>query len=193
LENGEPSVRHDVAVLEGQVSVLRTNLQIRDGKIRFTGDPSDPVLDITATRQQPAGTIEAHITGTALHPNVEFRSDAYDETDILTILVTGASPEELTNSEGSGAWEDLLGSLLVNSLFGSSAGGSLRYDPDGNLRYRIPLRRHLYAEITFNPLADERENAVGVLVEAALGPHFTAEGWFGNETNRLEAFWQLYF
>jgi autotransporter translocation and assembly factor TamB len=76
---------------------------VRDGSIRFTGEPTiNPILDVSATRDIPNTGIQArvHITGTVRAPQLELSSTPpLDESDILSLIVFNRPVNELGTGE----------------------------------------------------------------------------------------------
>ena len=72
---------------------------VRDGSIRFTGEPTiNPILDVSATRDIPNTGVQArvHITGSVRTPQLELTSTPpLDESDILSLIVFNRPVNEL--------------------------------------------------------------------------------------------------
>ena len=97
--------------LSGTINTVRGTYQFqgrqfdiqRDGTLRFAGDPTNPIIDITAVRRIGETGVEAmvHITGN-LNPRPELRLSSnppLDESDVLAMIVFNRPINELGTGE----------------------------------------------------------------------------------------------
>jgi autotransporter translocation and assembly factor TamB len=138
----DPSLSGNIDVIDGKVTFQGEVFTVRSGTLRFTGKPENPYIDIIAgadvknrcregrlsddfdtdidltgdleqTEQQEYHVI-LNITGKADNLNVQLDSNPYaDQRDILSLLLTGCTVDQLTASSASGpTLEIALGPLL---------------------------------------------------------------------------------
>jgi len=69
---------------------------LRDGRVRFEGDPTEPVLDIKAERVIQAVTARVNVRGTVKQPEIELSSvPPLEQADILALIVFNQNLNEL--------------------------------------------------------------------------------------------------
>jgi autotransporter translocation and assembly factor TamB len=138
----EPYVTGDVEVVDGLVGFQGEEFQVRSGTVRFSGEPSNPWIDVTAgadvrnrcrenqladdfqtdmtlsgnssDNQEQYYHIMLNLQGYADNLDIQFESNPYaDQRDILSLLLTGCTVDQLTASSASGpTLEIALGPLL---------------------------------------------------------------------------------
>jgi hypothetical protein len=139
----EPYVTGDVEVVDGLVSFQGEEFRVRSGTVRFSGEPSNPWIDVTAGADirnrcrddqfaeefQTDMTLSGNLSdddeeqyyhvmltlqGYADNLDIQFESNPYaDQRDILSLLLTGCTVDQLTASSASGpTLEIALGPLL---------------------------------------------------------------------------------
>jgi translocation and assembly module TamB len=110
---GDLTVKKDPGgpvTLVGVVNTVRGTYQFqgrqfdlaRDGTLRFAGEPSNPIVDVTAVRQIPDTGVEARIriTGSLTQPELALSSTPpLDESDILSLIVFNRPINELGTGE----------------------------------------------------------------------------------------------
>jgi translocation and assembly module TamB len=109
----------------GDYELYGRRFSVTRGSVRFTGPPSDPVLQLLATHEvRPAGRapfdINVTIGGTLERPNISLESDAQPtltQSDLISFLAFGQSSTSLLQFEGSG--------LEGGGLAGSSLAGNV--------------------------------------------------------------------
>ena len=131
---GEDTVR-----ILGEVNTVRGNYDfqgrrfelLRDGRIRFTGDEINPLLDLQARREISGVEAFIRIQGTMRQPELSFYSrPPLDEADILALIVFNAPLNELGEgqqislTQRAGA---LAGGYLASGL-AQSIGNALELD-----------------------------------------------------------------
>jgi len=110
---GDLTVRKDYdqpLTIAGTVNTVRGTYQFqgrqfeiaRDGTLRFTGEPTNPIIDVTAVRRLPETGVEArvHITGNLSSPELQLSSvPPLDESDVLSLIVFNRPINELGTGE----------------------------------------------------------------------------------------------
>lgn len=138
----EPYVTGDIDVVSGTVGFQGEEFEVRSGTVRFTGEPNNPWIDVTAgadirnrcredqltqdmqtdmtlsgdlnDQQEQYYHVMLNLTGYADNLDIQFDSNPYaDQRDILSLLLTGCTVDQLTASSASGpTLEIALGPLL---------------------------------------------------------------------------------
>lgn len=138
----EPHVTGDVDVTDGMVGFQGEEFQVRSGTLRFGGQPANPYIDVVAgadirnrcregqlleefeSDMTLAGELDEteeqyyhvllNLQGQANNLDVQFESNPYaDQRDILSLLLTGCTVDQLSASSASGpTLEIALGPLL---------------------------------------------------------------------------------
>jgi len=116
---GKLQVRGVVNTVDGSYTAYGQNLAIRRGTISFSGDATNPRLDILALRADidyPVGVI---VSGFAIDPRVRLYSDPdLPEVEQLTWLLTGQAPQ------GQGRDESALLQRAALALLAGDRGAS---------------------------------------------------------------------
>ncbi len=138
----EPYVTGDIEASGGTVSFQGEDFEVRSGTVRFTGAPKNPWIDVSAgadirnrcrddqladdfqTDMTLSGNLDdneeqyyhvlLNLQGYADNLDIQFDSNPYaDQRDILSLLLTGCTVDQLTASSASGpTLEIALGPLL---------------------------------------------------------------------------------
>lgn len=138
----DPNITGDVEVISGQVGFQGEQFDVRSGTVRFAGEMGNPWVDVIAgadirnrCRDQAFGDefqtdltlsgdlgatreqyyhIMLHLNGYADNLDVQFDSNPYaDQRDVLSLLLSGCTVDQLTASSASGpTLEIALGPLL---------------------------------------------------------------------------------
>ena len=99
---GQLAANGNVSTVRGTYRAYGQDLEIDRGQIAFTGNVSNPRLDILAlrARSDPDQTVGVAITGTARSPRIKLYADP-DRTDTekLAMLVTGKSSDNLSRDD----------------------------------------------------------------------------------------------
>jgi autotransporter translocation and assembly factor TamB len=128
--------------LAGTVNTVRGTYQfqnrqfeiVRDGTLRFTGEPGfNPVLDITARRRIPDTGVEARvrITGSVTVPELQLSSTPpLEESDVLALIVFGRPLNELGSGERASlaATAGGIATGFIATPLGESVGRALDLD-----------------------------------------------------------------
>ncbi|MBT3217598.1 MAG: hypothetical protein HN348_00770 [Proteobacteria bacterium] len=193
-KNGTPELTGEVEVIEGKVSVLQSRFDLTQGTVSFIGDDiANPNFDIQGQMAVTGATVDMQLSGTPKDPQIEFNSQEYPgQTQILTILITGAAPDELNANQGQAAATALAG-MLFNSVFSGVQLGSFSIEPDGSVTVGLPISSNLYAESSFSPTADIQENTVAAELEWTIAPRLVLSGGAGNRIKWADLFWEIRF
>ncbi len=116
---GKLVVRGVVNTAEGTYTAYGQNLAIQRGSISFTGDVTNPRLDILALRADIDNPVGVIVSGLAVDPRVRLYSDPdLPEVDQLTWLLTGQAPQ------GQGRDESALLQRAAMALLAGDRGAS---------------------------------------------------------------------
>lgn len=192
--DGQLDLVGEVDVLEGKVSVLRSNFDLEEGNVIFSGgDPFNPNLDLEAVMNITDATVTMTIAGTPEQPEIDFTSEQFpDQTQIMTILLTGQAPSDLGSDQGQGTAQALAG-LLLNSIFAGQSLGSFSIEPDGSVKLGVPISQSIYANSMLAPTADATENRLTFGLEWSVLPRVVASGTVGDRTQSADLFWEIRF
>lgn len=193
-EGGAPVVRGEVELAEGTVRVLRSRFNLEEGLISFaSGDPRNPNLKIASEMRVSGATVNLRIAGTPEAPEVDLSSPDYpDRTQIMTILLTGEAPDALDSDQGQGAAQALTG-LLVDSVISGRSLGSLSFEPDGSVRYTVPVSQTVRSGLVLDPTAESDENTWTLVGEWAVMPRVVLSGGAGAPESWGDVYWELRF
>ena len=194
MTGGELDLLGEVEVIEGKVRVLRSSFNLQEGTVAFTGgDPFNPVLDLGASMSLSDATLDMNISGTPEQPQIRFTSEEYpDQTQIMTILLTGRAPDTMDSSQGQGTAE-ALAQLLLNSVLSGQSLGSFSIEPDGSVRLGVPISQSIYANSTLAPTQNPTENRLSVGLEWSLLPKVVASGAVGDRRSSADVYWEIRF
>jgi len=117
----------ELRILEGFYKAYGQNLQIRQGKIIFAGNPiENPALDILAFRQVKQPLDDAITAGVAIQGNAQspqlslYSQPSMDQSNILSYLLLGKPVAQIAGNESQ---------ILLNALssmpFGQGEGGTI--------------------------------------------------------------------
>lgn len=99
---GQLAANGNVRTVRGTYRAYGQDLEIDRGQIAFTGNLSNPRLDILAlrARSDPDQTVGVAITGTALAPRIKLYADPdRADTEKLAMLVLGKSSDNLSRDD----------------------------------------------------------------------------------------------
>jgi autotransporter translocation and assembly factor TamB len=201
IASDEPRLFGTVKVRRGFVKVLGRRFEITGGSSLVFGGPLDrPTLSVDATyrAEQAATTVAVHVEGPADRLSFTLRSPEhpeYGDTELLTLVLTGRLPEEISRPGGGAAPADqaasLLGGLLAAQVQKALARrlplDVLLFDPGQNmegarLEAGTYLGDDLYVAYIGRTGTDPflRENRNEVHLEWQLGSRWSLEGTYGD-------------
>lgn len=195
MQQGVVSVVGELEALEGRVEVLSGKFDLTDGsRITFLGrDYTNPILEIAGAMPVGGGEVRLKLGGTALAPTFDFSSDDFgSDAAILTILLTGEAPEDLSASQGESALK-VVGDLLLSGVIGGVSLGSMSVEADGTVRVGLPLYRTLFVESMVRPTARLQENTVTVEAEWSILPRLVLDARYGDRRVSGELAYELRF
>lgn len=113
----------EINLVEGRYRAYGQNLEIRDGKLMFSGNPDQPLLAVEAVRSADAMedediTVGVRVSGLATAPKVTLFSDPeMSQADKLSYLLRGRS----SNASG-GSGDDMMTAMLLGAGIGQAGG-----------------------------------------------------------------------
>jgi hypothetical protein len=193
MRGGKFDLRGKVEVIEGKVTVLRSNFDLEQGFVTFQGEPSNPFLDLKARMTvESTSYVEMGVRGLVSEPKIDLTSPDYpSDSQILAILITGKPPDELTASQGIDMTQAMT-NLLLTSVLGGARMGTVTVDADGTIRVGLPLGR-VYAEAVYRIDPEIDENHYAVDYEIQLARRLLLDGTVGDREVILDLMWELRF
>lgn len=185
----------EVEVIEGLVRVMQSQFDLSEGTISFpSGDYANPEMNLAGTMAVTGGAVDLAVGGTANEPELELSSAEWpDQTQILSILITGRSPDDLSDEQGS-ATAGALAGLLLNSVMGGARIGSVSIEPNGSIRVVLPpIARNVFAESVLSPTAEIDENKFTFEVEWAALRRLIVQASYGDVVKTADLFWEFRF
>ena len=204
FEDLELSLLGEVEPVWGRADIMGARFQLGDGIISFVGgDPYDPILQLEAVHSTAQyGDVAVDITGSLADMGLAFRSDDYpDETDIVSILLTGAPLSEL---DGTGPG---VGGALFNAALGAVMGELESQGGGGHIVDMVELSSDsakagrafgddIFVTLEYEPGAeiDEGENVTEVTVDWTITRTWNAEIVTGDQgTSSADLYWTWRF
>jgi translocation and assembly module TamB len=137
----------ELAIPRGSYEIYNQQLNARDGRLLFFGNPANPVIDIRAFRETRNGEVGMLLSGPVNNIQGElYSSPALPESEILSLLVTGKSFNNVESQDG-----DALLSAIAN--FGIEKGQGLT----GIVSNQLGLD-----SVSVNSGASYRESSLGI-------------------------------
>ncbi len=134
-EDGIVSLQGELELLRGTYRYLDRKFELEQGTVTFLGGPLiEPVMNVTGSTIIRSGRPEGedvelflHVTGTAMNPELDIRSDAddqYTEEQMMAMLLFNLTPEEIGTlwegdvfaKEAAGTVEEFLAGELARAL-----------------------------------------------------------------------------
>ncbi len=107
---GELHLAGDIEGVRGWYAFQGKKFTLSEGRVRFSGQGLDPVLDITATHTAGDYLVRLKVGGTVTKPTLALESEpALDQADVLSVLLFGAPASQLSRSQSVGLREQALG------------------------------------------------------------------------------------
>lgn len=128
-----------VRIIDGRYRAYGQNLRIERGNLYFQGPPDDPGLDVVASRTVNAYNAKAglEIAGTLKNPQSRiFSEPAMDETDAMSLLLTGKPLSGASESEGNAILQAIVvygieqGDFITNRI-SDTLGIDVGFDTEG--------------------------------------------------------------
>ncbi len=181
LTGMNPAVNGTLEMTRGSLDILGRSFDVSGGSVSFVGDPADPILKVGAVyRSGRYGDIQVDVGGSVSDLVLDFKSDLYpDQTDVMSILVLGKPPAELSDAEGQTGGALLsaaLGTVARNTLsrtVSTAFLGQIEFDGD-SFKVGMPLWKSVFAMMELRSAADEDENQVELTLEWLLSRRWSA-------------------
>lgn len=208
LDDGKPRLIGEVEVTRDSTLVALTRkFEVDPGsRVTFVGEVGDTALELDAIYPSDYGDVRVKVRGQLAAPQIEFVSDELgDQSDIMSVLLTGKPLSEQTAGEGASVAR-LASSLLAG--FGTKLAGKatpldrlefdLGDDPSaGSVEAGKALTPQLFLVTRFRwGVEDELENRVEA--ELQYRPkglrRFSVEGHIGDRlAGGVELVWRIVF
>ena len=108
----------ELGIPEGQYAMYGQELNTRNGRVLFFGNPANPVIDMRAYRETASAEVGMQLSGPVANMQGElYSTPTLPESEILALLITGKSFSD-TNEADS----DAMVSAIANFGFGRSSG-----------------------------------------------------------------------
>jgi hypothetical protein len=117
-----PVVQGELRAQRGFYRLMGVKMDLESGTVRFAGlGTFNPLINVTARRTTGEYLLRVHVEGTAKEPRISFSSEPpLEETEIIALLVTGKTTDQLTQGERSSLGQ------TVGGLVSSAAANELR-------------------------------------------------------------------
>ncbi len=208
----QPAVLGEVRPVWGRADIIGARFALGEGIISFVGgDPFDPILRLEAVHGTTRyGEVAVDITGSLADMGLAFRSDEYpDETDIVSILLTGVPLSSGENGAGVNA-------ALYNAALGAVMGQLENQGGGGHLVDMVELEAaeagsgrliesakagrafgdDIFVTLAYSPGAevDEGENITEITVDWTISRRWNAEFVTGDQgTSSADLYWTWRF
>jgi len=91
----------ELSIPEGTYEIYNQKLSTRNGRILFFGNPTNPVLDLRASRQTDTAEVGLQLSGTVKRMQGQlYSTPTLPEGEILALLVTGKSFNNVGSQDG---------------------------------------------------------------------------------------------
>jgi translocation and assembly module TamB len=192
-----PQVFGTARAVRGTLALSGQPFEIEDAVIRFTGDPSDARIDLTAVRDTADLSARIRLIGTARDPEISFSSDPpLPEDEILPQVLFGRSVEDLSALEAAqlaASLAALSGRASLDLVDAARAAAGLdrfnvRQDEDGGFLVAggVYLTRDVYVEVARTGLGQAQTR-----VEWTIRPRLVLiTSFLGNGDQRVSLRWR---
>ncbi len=123
--------RSDTDTVRGWYTFQGKTFTLEEGRVSFTGQDLNPVLELTARYTAGDYTVRIKIGGTLTKPTLTLESEpALEQADILSVLLFGKPASDLSRGESAGLREQAIGvaSSYVASGLRESVANALGVD-----------------------------------------------------------------
>jgi len=164
----------ELSVAEGKYSAYARQLDIKRGRLIFTGGPiNDPAIDVVAQKVFPDVTAGINVRGTLAQPHISFFSDPpLPQQQVASLILAGGSLETAQNASSAALGQ---GAALLAAQFGSRVGipdVSLETDPLLN-ETSLVLGRYLSPRLYVSYGVSLTEQLNTLKMRYTLGDHWT--------------------
>lgn len=166
----------ELSVVNGQYLAYARKLDIKTGRLIFTGGPiDDPGVDLRAQKEFPDVTAGVNVRGTLLQPRISFFSDPpLPQSQIVSLILSGGSLQSTQNASNAALGQ---GAALLASQLGSHVGVpdvSLETDPIAN-ETSLVLGRYLSPRLYVSYGVSLTETLNTLKLRYTLGDHWTVK------------------
>jgi translocation and assembly module TamB len=170
----------ELRVLDGQYLAYARKLDIKTGRLIFTGGPIDnPGIDLRAQKQFPDVTAGVNVRGTLRQPIMSFFSDPpLPQSQIVSLILAGGSLQSAQNPSNAALGQ---GAALLASQLGSRVGlpdVSLETDPILN-ETSLVIGRYLSPRLYVSYGTSITETLNTFKLRYTLGDHWTVKTEIG--------------
>ncbi|WP_394832074.1 translocation/assembly module TamB [Pendulispora rubella] len=207
--NGETKMTGQLRLLGGNLEVQGKRFEIEKGTVTFTGDPSNPVIVVTAGWSAPNGArVYADYLGPLKTGKVNLRSEpARSQNDILALILYGTdqggnapkprSASGTTQAVGVGggfatqglnkALEDITGSDVVSVRLDTSSSAN----PRPEVEFQISRRISLQLATVFGRLPFDQPDRNLATVDWRFRTNWSVETTVGDKgSSMIDLIWQ---
>jgi autotransporter translocation and assembly factor TamB len=179
--------------LAGEIDTVRgwyafegKTFTIENGRVTFTGQDFDPLLELAASRTSGDYTVRVKIGGALSKPTLTLESEpSLDQADVLAVLLFGKPASQLNSGESSGLREQAIGvaSSYVASGLRESVSETLGLDTlqfetgsNGAETGSLTLGKYVAPDV-FVSLAHRfaKQGVQEIRVEYTVNPHWSVE------------------
>ncbi|HEY2388131.1 MAG TPA: translocation/assembly module TamB domain-containing protein [Candidatus Binatia bacterium] len=179
--------------LAGEIDTVRgwyafegKTFTIENGRVTFTGQDFDPLLELAASRTSGDYTVRVKIGGALSKPTLTLESEpSLDQADILAVLLFGKPASQLNSGESSGLREQAIGvassyvaSGLRESVSDTLGLDTLQFETGNGAAQTSSLTLGKYvAPDVFVSLAHRfaKQGVEEIRVEYTVTPHWSVE------------------
>lgn len=189
--NQPPLGTGEIRVIDGKYSLYGTELPITEGRAVFANSPlTQPVIYIRSERTVDTVTVALNASGAATAPKVQLSSTMpMNQTDILSMLLTGKSISQLGQGEGdplvrAAETAGLAGGSLLAKKLGSALGlGTLTVDSRGGFdRTAVQLGRQITPRVFIQYGVGLFDASQIVRVRYRIGKHWLIQSETGTQS-----------
>ena len=106
----EPALAGVIDTVRGWYSFQGKTFTLEEGRVSFSGQDFNPVLDLTAAYKTTDYTVRVKLGGTLTKPTLTLESEpALQQADVLSVLLFGKPASELNRGESMGLREQAIG------------------------------------------------------------------------------------
>ena len=170
----------ELSVVDGQYLAYARKLDIKTGRLIFTGGPIDnPGIDLRAQKEFPDVTAGVNVRGTLRQPIMSFFSDPpLPQSQIVSLILAGGSLQSAQNPNNAAIGQ---GAALLAAQLGSRVGlpdVSLETDPIAN-ETSLVIGRYLSPRLYVSYGTSITETLNTFKLRYTLGDHWTVKTEIG--------------
>ena len=181
------------AALTGEINTVRgwytfqgKTFTIEEGRVTFTGNDFNPLLDLTAAYKAGDYTVRVKIGGSISKPALTLESEpALEQADILSVLLFGKPASQLSQNESASLREQAIGvasnyvaGQLTRSVADALGVDTLRFETggEGAQGASVALGKYIAPDV-FVSIAHRfaRQGVQELRIEYTVTPHWSIE------------------